>query len=347
MPVLHSEVVSALFESYLTIRRDSWGLNGAEINPASFSGKIATKLTSCQTALHKIHVAKTTEGLISFVNDISNRIRSEQTAVTYKKSGITGFIANLIFYDRDLMLETLSAARSYVLGALNKDPEGMNKLLAHKSELLAKKTILELEIDELIEQKADASFKQDELALFINKFEDLGFLDSLENSGGRKIPYYLAKNYHEKYFNDVIKSRDATAKKLDERNFAEFVKNVENNLRENTISKKLLSSYKPHASAVIAPQAAATSEKIYGNTQMQADLGKEPALPKSEVTITQSVPALVIPTHSKNEIISAAAISAYSLLNKNSEARANRRALRVEKMEKIEKVESKTRSRRS
>ncbi|EKD70140.1 MAG: hypothetical protein ACD_46C00623G0002 [uncultured bacterium] len=188
MPQPNLNVVKALIENYLTTR-------------ASENKLSDEKKEICRKVLLKAKDAKNTNDWINVVYLISyeeeNQKNIEQTLTKTATKAIISripFVGTHFSDGKDLLLQTLTAIRSYLLTQLDKEPELENV----RSYVASAQTNANTQITTSIKQFIAASDKTD---------------------------------YHSKYFTDYIKESEPKAKELDEKSFADFEQNCCSNKR--------------------------------------------------------------------------------------------------------------------
>jgi hypothetical protein len=201
MPLNNSEVVTAFFESYLTIRKSDWSLNVDDPINSGLPYKPAAKLETCIELIQKLKNTESLNQWTVFFNELMAKAKADYFKAKEARSSYLGF--GRLFVDRPLLLETLCAALSYIhFQMTNMQKNGLTK--------------------EVIPQT--------ELDHFTQILEDLKALNGHDST---------IDNYFEFHFNEVIKQRDSESKALEEKYFSDFETNVLNKKRMPTICNKL------------------------------------------------------------------------------------------------------------
>ena len=238
MPQPNVNVVIALLEVYLTQRMAYWGPNPPAIKTDVCADLLQTLLPLNEK---KAKVWKTNEWIAFAFKLYENEDRA-------RKSDTDGFFKNIAHslnpLATNLLADTLLACRSYVIECLAEEETFKNKYTAlQKRHFDAKTKVLVADKDNY-----DKPTEKTRLALKEAQDETLKVFHNLESLTDEKkyIHAFYAANISKldvkhKELNTV--KADAELKpedKTQEKSWAEFVKNVENNLRPPVLCKKLL-----------------------------------------------------------------------------------------------------------
>lgn len=250
------DVVSAFYESYVTIRKEKWKLDENEPTQMLTSAKAMQKVKICIELLDRFQKAKTFDDWVDIIYLCALKEHNENL----ESSGNLFFGLAKYFLDKPLLLLTIHASLAYIISQLSLNKE-YTKLL---SNLDNEKLELENAIREDIHYGAGKDIldkKKQQLTEIIEKIYALS----------------TAKNYHESYFQDIIIVREPKALDLEEKNFADFERNVLKGARKLTLCNKLL-GYKANSQQI------AIKEEIVKET---------PAEVKEEEKSTSHVQAIV------------------------------------------------------
>lgn len=218
------DVTTALFESYINMRKNLWNITDEEI--VNIPEKIipAYKIKTCISLLQTINRAKGFNAWLEAIYLLDEKERIENT----NKSSDRFFGLAKYFVDKPLLLLTLAAAKSYIISQLIYNPEfseEQNKLKHQKSEI--EKAILQ---DELRQVSGEI------IANRRIELKEVDYkIDSLNNS----------KEFINSFFEDILLERDAKTKELNEKTFSDYEKNVSLGLRKQVMCEKLIACHKP------------------------------------------------------------------------------------------------------
>jgi hypothetical protein len=272
MQLKNKEVVSAFFESYLYIRKDSWKLDISNPGKSHLKKIDADKLKFCGEVFNEIESADTVDAWIKLLHKLAAREAVELKEVNASWLRPIDLVG--LFYDAPLLLETTRAARSYIIAQLKNDEE----FTANKAAIIAK-------LDLLVDGEkalANAKKKPDANALveknkLLRELHDLDVVPLPVAMPAAGAVLTSDQNICTKYFEKFTKARDSRSKS--EVSFADFEKNVLSKLKK--LDEKIVNSAK---SSLISKPAAA-------NTAVPNAKPVEKSIDKSAVDVKASAKA--------------------------------------------------------
>jgi len=228
MPLPNSDIVSAFFESYITIRKGIWNLDVNDNDSIKIpdSAKPVHKITTCSEMLVQFKNAVTFEDWLAIVDDLYDKERAE------KQTQEERYLITRLLTNSPLLLEVLRAARTYIISEIKTEIKFKNL----KQKLTTDKELLEKEIlwqKEKGKPQKDIDDNQKQLDIITNKL----------NGRDDTTDYYIS------FFTDTISKCDHEAKKLDEKSFSDFKKNVLNKSRPLTLCKLFVESREKKANS--------------------------------------------------------------------------------------------------
>ncbi len=202
MSLANADVVTALFESYLNIRKNNWALNVEDPFKTSLSYKSAPKFEICVDCIRRIKKVNSTQERNELFHDLVSKSQAELIKATETRDWFLGL--GRFFADRPLLLETLCAALSYINSEVNKS------IASNQTQ------------DKIPQVDLDA-------------FHEI--LTKLAAVNGHTSQ---ADNYFQFHYEQIIKVRDSETTTLGEKSFSEFEENVASKKRTLVICSKLL-----------------------------------------------------------------------------------------------------------
>src|SRR3990167_2598430 len=226
-----ASVVTAMFESYLSMRKAAWNLtdeNGKLIAPEKDSDA-AHKIDTCKTLLQSMHNHFfVTSDWISLTNDLFKMEKDEQKY-------LDNLWAIRRWFGSRLLLETLKAVRSYVLTELQNDNVQYSE---HNKQLEKTKN----DTGMLFTSKSNLkeAHKPEEILSAAKNFE--AATEALKPFDLGAIKYDKQDHLH--YFKTYILKNDPQAKAevLNEKSFADFAKHAITLKRSTDLCLKLVRS---------------------------------------------------------------------------------------------------------
>jgi hypothetical protein len=266
MPLPNVYVISAIIESYLTLKKDDWNFENKDtgkLNLSSLGAKPATKVDSCKKILEKI------SGDELGIDDwIKLACMLHDAEITEKQTHDNRFwFTKTFIVNSPLLLDTLRAIRSYILTSLKDFPEYQEKLQAvinwqEKSE----GDVTRLRDHRNKHKLSEIDTAQDKLDKINTILSALDYPPVLED---------LRQDY-KSFYKSKILPLDPEAKKLHEDTFDDFVKNVYSQARTLPLCKKLLHAI--HSARVAANEAPAISPQPDTTIQFTNPIQNEVAI---------------------------------------------------------------------
>ena len=284
MPLPNVYVISAIIESYLTLKKDDWNFENKDtgkLNLSSLGAKPATKVDNCKKILEKISADEL---------DIDDWIKLvcmlHDAEIIEKQTHDNRFwFTKTFIVNSPMLLDTLRAIRSYILTSLKDFPEYQEKLQAvinwqEKSE----GDVTRLRDHRNKHKLSEIDTAQDKLDKINTILSALDYPPVLED---------LRQDY-KSFYKSKILPLDPEAKKLHEDTFDDFVKNVYSQARTLPLCKKLLHAiHSARAAAneapVISPQPDTTMQFINPIQNEVAIVTTPTVAPKPEVVQKREV----------------------------------------------------------
>lgn len=241
MPLPNSEVICALFESYINIREYKWHLLNADglfVMPTD--SNVARKVETCKKFLEQVQRAKTINDWIQTADDLEEHERIETTINESANHAYFGLSA--WFRDEPLLLDTIRAVRYCIISQIKNDDAFTQERKARLAEQFqCENNVLDVR-KELNEITAQSKYSNDVAKA---KESDLNELlkvrnQELNNINNKLHAFDDSTDYLTLFFNDVIKKRDVLAKKLKEETFKDFESHVADKSRKRNITKLIL-----------------------------------------------------------------------------------------------------------
>ena len=228
MPLPNADIVSAFFESYITIRKGIWNLDVNDNDSIKIpdSAKPVHKITICNEMLLKFKNAVSLDDWDAIVDDLYEKERAE------RQSQDDRYFITQLFTSSPLLLDVCCAARTYILSEIKSEKrfkEKKHKLL-NEQELIYK---------EILFQKAKSMPKKEIDDNQKKLDENINKLASRDES----TDFYLS------FFTNTITKADPDSRKLDEKSFNDFKKNVLNKSRPLILCKLLIESVEKKANS--------------------------------------------------------------------------------------------------
>ncbi|MDR3492238.1 MAG: hypothetical protein P4M12_09400 [Gammaproteobacteria bacterium] len=120
MSLPNVEIVTALFESYLNIRKSVWSLNIDDPLKTPLSYKPASKRDICTECVQAIEKTKANRLWAELAHDFIVKAQAELVKANEARNSYLWM--GRFFVDRPLLLETLCAATSYIHAQLKTEP---------------------------------------------------------------------------------------------------------------------------------------------------------------------------------------------------------------------------------
>lgn len=265
MPYPNENVVNAIFESYLSMRKTHWGTEDKDgkLTPPEKETDAAHKTEICSKILHPASGFLTQSGWLTLIDTIYHQEKAEND-----------YIASLMFYRRwfgsRLLLDTLKAARSYII-ATYKDSsayqEHMKQLLKEKRDSgILYNTVKNLPEDNKPEEIAKAKKRYDEAIEALKPFD----IDEIMRE----------EKDHIHFFQNNILGHDPLAAELKEKTFDDFVKNAMDYKRKKDLCTQLLKN------------ASANSEPAPSAFKMPEPPKAAPAAQPKVIEVTKPAPVV-------------------------------------------------------
>jgi len=228
MPLPNADIVSAFFESYITIRKGIWNLDVNDNDSIKIpdSAKPVHKITICNEMLLKFKNAVSLDDWDAIVDDLYEKERAE------RQSQDDRYFITQLFTSSPLLLDVCCAARTYILSEIKSEKRFKEK----KQKLLTEQEII---YKDILFQKAKGMPKKDIDDNQKKLDENINKLASRDESSD----FYLS------FFTNTITKADPDSKKLDEKSFNDFKKNVLNKSRPLILCKLLIESVEKKANS--------------------------------------------------------------------------------------------------
>lgn len=221
------KVLEAFLEVYLANRINNkyWSISDIDANTLNAAAKPGDrKLTTCHKLASSYNSAYGVYGWMDIVRELAKFEADERLEPT--KSWLHYFHTPSM-----LLADTLRATRSYILYSIANELTYKNNMAT----LTEKKAKLEKELAELQNKKEPDETTKEAIK---KKAEDV-------SAAKKEIEAFSTKeDYHHTFFTEQMlrKAIDPKVKELDEKNFEDFVKNVESGKRPNTYLDNLRSA---------------------------------------------------------------------------------------------------------
>lgn len=276
MPLPNPKVAKALIESYINIRKDTWGMDPQNPGKAlNQTGK--EKIKVCLEYLENIDQAKTLTQWIDLIYDISAKATEIHTKSANRRSGLTGAIIGL-FSSEGLLLDMLLAVRSYLLHELRSVANKDDKVFDQFSQVI--KQLIE-QSNQVQTQKSTNTIDAIEKLAYLGDFSAITQRATVATTSDNtadtaySVPSYLMLDWHIKFFNEQIKKHDTEAARLGEKTFDDFQNNVTQGARTLVITQRLSESSKaaPTAQEVspVEPEALVADKPVADSKLAEQD----------------------------------------------------------------------------
>lgn len=225
MPYPNENVVNAIFESYLSMRKTQWGTEDKDgkLTPPEKESDAAHKTEICSKILQPVSGYLTQSGWLTLIDTIYHQEKAEKE-----------YINSLMFYRRwfgsQLLLETLKATRSYII-ATYKDSSAYQEHMVKLQKEKRDAGIIYNSIRNLPE-----SNKPEEIQKAKKRYEDA--TEALKPFDIDEIMREEKDHIH--FFQNNILGHDPLAAELKEKTFDDFVQNAMDYKRRKNLCAQLL-----------------------------------------------------------------------------------------------------------
>ena len=226
MPLPNTSILYAIFESYLNIRSSTWSLDSNDPIHSKLDITADEKRASCIESLNYFKNAKTSLDWISVSYQLYDLEQCEYKKVD--KSWL-GWFGKIIGRERiPYLAETLCAARAYINLQLHDDHEFIQCI--HRLTTKVKSTSAEI-----IDQIKNIHIQGD-----IAEFKKSLLIDKSKLAEQKLKALTEDQNYQRSYFTKITQMYDHKSTELNEYSFDDFILNVKNGSRKNTLCNALL-----------------------------------------------------------------------------------------------------------
>lgn len=234
MPYPNENVVNAIFESYLSMRKTQWGTEDKDgkLTPPEKESDAAHKTDICSKILQPTNGFLTQSGWLTLIDTIYHQEKAEKE-----------YISSLMFYRRwfgsQLLLETLKATRSYIIASY-KDSSAYQD---HMAKLLKEKRDAGIIYNSV--RNLPESNKPEDIEKAKKRYEDA--TEALKPFDIDEIMREQKDHIH--FFQNNILGHDPLAAELKEKTFDDFVKNAMDYKRRKDLCQQLLDNARTNKNA--------------------------------------------------------------------------------------------------
>jgi hypothetical protein len=225
MPYPNENVVNAIFESYLSLRKTQWGTEDKDgkLTPPEKESDAAHKTEICSKILQPVSGYLNQSGWLTLIDTIYHQEKAEKE-----------YIDSLMFYRRwfgsQLLLETLKATRSYII-ATYKDSSAYQEHMVKLQKEKRDAGIIYNSVRNLPE-----SNKPEDIEKAKKRYEDA--TEALKPFDIDEIMREEKDHIH--FFQNNILGHDPLAAELKEKTFDDFVQNAMDYKRRKNLCTQLL-----------------------------------------------------------------------------------------------------------
>jgi hypothetical protein len=299
MALPNSDVVLALFESYLSIRSKIWKKTDEELNSLAEGTVPGRKVQNCKEIISMLKKVRTIEQWMQLNYFLDEKERAENSS----KSGVF-YTLTKPWVDYPLLALTIHAARGYINGEL----AGETKYKDIKESLITQVQDLMNAIDDDKSHAMPTAIIQEKQ-------------DRLETLRNQIASLQLSSDAATSYFQLILQTRDPLAKDLQELSFADYVNSV-------TLGKRLA----PKCNQImLTPKCEAEVEKLTTTAKLlkiasPLEFRKEPILEtKADPVVTEQRRSLRIANQMKVKSYAEVATAANTQLLANDVASFRRK----------------------